>query len=71
VDWQEGMGRADGLMMPSDTGEKVVYTVGQIDGHSNPYHTTRRAYIEWNSLRPHATFPQWPHKVCDAWSCMA
>jgi len=41
--------------MPSDTGDQVVCTVGQTDGHSNPYHTTRGADVEWNSLGPHAT----------------
>jgi len=44
-----------GLMMPSDTGNQVVCTVGQTDGISNPYNTTRRADIEWNSLGPYAT----------------
>jgi len=42
-------------MMPSDTGNQVVCTVGQTDGHSNPYHTTKRADVEWNSLGSHAT----------------
>jgi len=44
----KGLGRWEGggLMMPSDTGDQVVYIVGQTDGHSNPYHTTRRAVIE-------------------------
>jgi len=38
-----------------DTGDQVVYTVGQTDGHSSPYHTTRKADVKWNSLGPHAT----------------
>jgi len=41
-----GVGRVGGLTMPSDTGDQVVCTVGQTNGHSNPYHTTRRADIE-------------------------
>jgi len=48
-------GRMGGLTIPSDTGDQVVCTVGQTDGHSNPYHTTRRADVEWKSLGPHAT----------------
>jgi len=48
-------GRVNGLMMPSDTGDQVVYTVDQTDGYSNHGHTTRRADVEWNSLGPHAT----------------
>jgi len=67
-----GVGRVGGLMMPSDTGNQVVCTVGQTDGYSNPDHTMRRADVEWNGLGPHATLlmpPQWPHRVCDgpAW----
>jgi len=41
--------------MPSDTGDQVVCIVDQTDGHSNPYHTTRRADVKWNSLGPRAT----------------
>jgi len=34
--------------------------VGQTDGHSNPYHTMRRADFEWNSLGPHANLSMPP-----------
>jgi len=46
-----------GLTMPSDTGDQVVCTVGQTDGHSSPDYTTRRADVEWSSLGPQATKP--------------
>jgi len=46
---------AGGLTMLSDTGDQVVCTVGQTDGHSSLDHSTRRADIEWNSLGPQAT----------------
>jgi len=49
------------LTMPSDTGDQVVCTVGQTDGHSKPYHTTRRADVKWNSLGPHATLLKPPN----------
>jgi len=39
-------GRAGGLTMLSDTGDQVVCTVGQTDGHSSPDHTTGRADIK-------------------------
>jgi len=44
-----------GLMVPVDTANQVVCTVGQTDGHRDPDHTMRRADVEWNSLGPHAT----------------
>jgi len=50
-----GRGRVGGLTMPSDTGDQVVCTVGQTDGHNSPNHTMRRADIEWNSLGLQAT----------------
>jgi len=50
----EGVGRVGGLMMPLDTADQVLCTVGQTYGHSSPDHTTRRADIEWNSLGPQA-----------------
>ena len=40
--------------MLSDTGDQVVCTVDQTDGHSKPHHTTSRAGVEWDSLGPHA-----------------
>jgi len=40
---QEGVGRVGWLMLLSDTGDQVVCTVGQTDGHNSPDHTTRRA----------------------------
>jgi len=53
----EGVG---GLMMLSDTGDQVVYTVGHTDAHSSPDHTIRRADIEWNSFGPQATLLMHP-----------
>jgi len=50
--WKERVG---GLTMPSDTGDQVVCTVGQTDGHSSPDNTTRRADAKWDSLVPQAT----------------
>jgi len=35
-----------GLTMPVDTGDQVVCTVGQTDGHSSPDHTMCRADIQ-------------------------
>jgi len=32
-------GWVGGLMMPLDTGDQVVCTVGQTDGHRSPDHT--------------------------------
>jgi len=55
-----GLGRVGGLMMLSDTGDQVVCTVGQTDGHSSPDHTMRRADIKWNSLGPQATLLMHP-----------
>jgi len=51
--WRGGGGW---LMMPVDTTDQVVCTVGQTDGHSNPDHTTGRADIEWNSVGPQAPY---------------
>jgi len=53
-------GRVVGLTMSSDTGDKVVCTVGQTDGHSSPDHSTRGADIKWNSLAPRATLLMHP-----------
>jgi len=57
-----------GLTMLSDTGDQVVCTVDQTDGHSKPHHAMSRADVEWNSLGPHATLLK-PPSVCDgpAW----
>jgi len=44
--WGGLRGRVGGLTMLSDTGNQVVCTVGQIDAHSSPDHTTRRADVE-------------------------
>jgi len=30
---------------------------GETDGHSSPDHTTRRADVKWNSLRPQPGYP--------------
>jgi len=38
--WGGWRGRVGGLTMLSDTGDKVMCTVGQTDGHSSPDHTT-------------------------------
>jgi len=61
------------VTMLSDTGNRVVCTVGQTYGHSSPDHTTRRADVEWNSLGPQATLlmhpsgptgsAEWLHRV--------
>jgi len=48
------------ITMLSDTGDQVVCTVGQTDGHSSPDHTMRRAIIKWNSLGPQATLLMHP-----------
>ena len=53
-------GRVGGLMIPSDIGDQVVCTVGQINSHSSPDHTTRRADIMWNSLAPQVTLLMHP-----------
>jgi len=42
----------DGLMMKVDTGDQVVCTVGQADGHSSPDHTTSRADVQWDRIGP-------------------
>jgi len=44
-----------GSTMPSDTGDQVVCTVGQTDGHSSPNHTTSRAGVQWDRIGPQAT----------------
>jgi len=49
------MGWVDGLTMPLDTANKVVYTVGQTDGHSSPDHTTSRADVQLDRIGPQAT----------------
>jgi len=46
VGWGGWRGRMGGLMMPSDTDDQVVCTVGQTDGHSSSDHTTRRADVK-------------------------
>jgi len=47
-----GWRRRSGLMMPSDTGNQVVCTVGQTDGHSSPDHTTSHADVQWDRIGP-------------------
>jgi len=49
-----------GLMVPVDTADQVVSTVGQTDSHSSPDHTTKRADVRWNSLAPQATLLMHP-----------
>jgi len=51
----KGVGRVGGLTMLSDTGNQVVCTVSQIDGHGSPDHTTSRADIQWDRIGPQAT----------------
>jgi len=55
--WVSGrrVGRVSRLKMPSDTGDQVVCTVGQTDGHSSPYYTTSHAGIQWDRIGPQAT----------------
>jgi len=48
-------GWVGGLMMPVDTANQVVCTVGQTDSHSNPDHTTSRADVQWNIIGPQVT----------------
>jgi len=48
-------GEVGGLMMPLDTGNQVVCTVGQTDGHSSPYHTTSSADVQWDRIGLQAT----------------
>jgi len=50
-----GEGWVGGLTMPSDTGNQVVCTAGQTDGHSSPYHTMGSAGIQWDRIGPQAT----------------
>jgi len=50
-----GRGRAGGLTMLSDTGDQVVCTVGQTDGHSSPYHATSHAGVQYDKIGPQAT----------------
>jgi len=58
--WGEWRERVGGLMMPVDTTDQVVYTVGQTDGYSSPDHAMRRANVKWNSLGPQATLLMHP-----------
>jgi len=49
-----GVGRVGGLTMLSDTGDQVVCTVGQADGHSSPHHAMSRAGVQWDRIGPQA-----------------
>jgi len=42
-------------MMPVDTGDQVMCTVGQTDGHSSPNYTMSHVDIQWDRIGPHAT----------------
>jgi len=53
--WGGWRGRMGGLMMLSDTGDQVMCTVGQTDGHSSPDHTTSQADVQWDRIGPQAT----------------
>jgi len=41
--------------MPLDTGDQVMYTVGQTDGHNNPDYTNSCADLQWDRIGPQAT----------------
>jgi len=41
--------------MPVDTGDQVMCTVGQTDGHSSPDHTMSHTDIQWDRIGSHAT----------------
>ena len=41
--------------MPVDTGDQVMCTVGQTDGHNSPGYTTIRADVQWDRIGPQAT----------------
>jgi len=58
--WEGWRERVGGLTMPSDTGDQVVCTVDQTDGHSSPDHTMRSVDVEWNSLGLQATLLMYP-----------
>jgi len=45
-------GRVGGLTMPSDTGNQVMCTMGQTDGHSSPHHATSCAGVQWDKIGP-------------------
>jgi len=53
--WGGWRGRVGGLTMLSDTGDQVVCTVDQTDGHNSSYHTTSRADIQWDRIGLQAT----------------
>jgi len=55
VGGREWGGWVGGLTMLSDTGNQVVCTVGQTDGHSSLHHTTSHAGIQWDRIGPQAT----------------
>jgi len=60
-------GSVGGLMMPIDTANQVVCTVGQIDGHSGPqpYHElSRQSGIEYWTPNYPINAPQCPHRIC-------
>jgi len=41
--------------MPVDTGDQVMCTVGQTDGHNSPDYTTSHADVQWGKIGPKAT----------------
>jgi len=51
--------------MPVDTGNQVMCTVGQTDGHNSPDYTTSRADVQWDRIEPKLPInaPQGPHMV--------
>jgi len=44
-----------GFMMPVDTGNQGMCTVGQTDGHNSPDYTTSHADVQWDRIGPQAT----------------
>jgi len=50
-----GVGRVDEFTMPVDTGDQVMCTVGQTDGHNSPDYTMSHADIQWDRIEPQAT----------------
>jgi len=51
-EWGGWRGRVGGFMMPVDTCDQVMCTVGQTDGHSSPDHTMSYADVQWDRIGP-------------------
>jgi len=48
-------GWVGGLTMLLDTGNQVMCTVSQTDGHSSPDYTMSQANMQWDRIGPQAT----------------